>query len=66
MTAHDLTPPRFEELPEMLTVDEMAAYLRISRNAAYDVVRTGAIRSVRFGRTIRVPKQALLVEEGGR
>jgi excisionase family DNA binding protein len=53
-------PPRFEDLPEMVTVDEMGAFLRISRNAAYDLVKSGAIRSAKFGRLIRIPKQALL------
>ena len=58
------TPPRFDDLPEMVTVEEMAAFLRISRNAAYDLVKTGRMRSTRFGRLIRIPKLALL--EGGR
>ena len=58
------TPPRFDDLPEMVTVEEAAAFLRIGRNAAYESVKTGALRSVRLGRTIRIPKQALL--EGDR
>ncbi len=53
-------PPRFEDLPEMVTVEEMGAFLRLSRNAAYDLVKSGAIRSAKFGRLIRIPKQALL------
>jgi excisionase family DNA binding protein len=53
-------PPRFEDLPEMVTVEEMGAFLRLSRNAAYELVKSGAIRSAKFGRLIRIPKQALL------
>ena len=53
-------PPRFDDLPEMVTVEEMRAFLRISRNAAYELVKSGAIRSAKFGRLIRIPKQALL------
>ena len=53
-------PPRFDDLPEMVMVEEAAAFLRIGRNAAYDLVKSGALRSVRFGRLIRIPKQALL------
>lgn len=53
-------PPRFDDLPEMVTVEEMGAFLRLSRNAAYDLVKSGAIRSIKFGRLIRIPKQALL------
>jgi excisionase family DNA binding protein len=55
-----ITPPRFEDLPELTTVEEVAAYLRISRNKAYELVQSKAIPSVRFGRLIRVPKSALL------
>ena len=57
-------PPRFDDLPEMVMVEEAAAFLRIGRNSAYELVKSGALRSVRFGRLIRIPKQALL--EGGR
>jgi excisionase family DNA binding protein len=55
-----LRPPRFDDLPEMVTVEEMGAFLRISRNTAYELVKSGAIRSAKFGRKIRIPKQALL------
>ena len=54
------TPPRFDDLPELVTVEEMAAYLRISRNSAYELIKGGVIRSVKYGRLIRIPKQALL------
>ncbi|MBT9143405.1 MAG: putative DNA-binding proteinA [Syntrophomonadaceae bacterium] len=43
-----------------LTVEEVAKLLRISRASAYESVRTGQIPSVRFGRTIRIPRCALL------
>jgi len=60
VTKTDLgTPPRFDDLPEMVTVEEVCAYLRVSRNVGYELVRTGAIRSVKYGRLIRVPKAAL-------
>lgn len=49
-----------EELPLVLTVPQLADILHIGRNAAYDLVKSGAIRSIRIGRTIRIPKSALL------
>ena len=52
--------PDVPENPPVLTVSEAARLLRISRGAAYEAVRTGEIPSVRFGRTIRVPTEALL------
>ncbi|MFQ5968122.1 MAG: helix-turn-helix domain-containing protein [Acidimicrobiia bacterium] len=49
-----------DEAPEVLTVPEVAQVLRIGRNAAYQLVREGVIPHVRLGKTIRVPKAALL------
>lgn len=49
-----------DELPPVLTVDETASMLRISRGSAYEGVRTGAIPAIRVGRTWRVPRHALL------
>ncbi len=48
------------DLPELLTVDEVAALYRVSRTSAYDAVRAGDIPSVKIGRRVRVPKAALL------
>jgi excisionase family DNA binding protein len=47
-------------LPEMLTVKEAAAILRVGRNQLYQAVAHGEVRAVRIGRTIRIPKTALL------
>ena len=48
------------DLPAVLTVEEMARVMRLSRGSAYEAVRTGAIPSIRIGRTIRIPRAALL------
>lgn len=47
-------------LPLVMTVPEMAEILHIGHNAAYDLVKSGAIRSIRIGRNIRIPQSALL------
>jgi excisionase family DNA binding protein len=56
-----------DELPDMLRVDEAATVLRIGRSAAYEAVAvfqaTGGaegIPAIRIGRSVRVPKRALL------
>jgi excisionase family DNA binding protein len=54
------TPPRFEDLPELCTPEEVQAYLRIGRTVCYELLRTQQIKSVRFGKLIRVPKTELL------
>ncbi len=43
----------------MLTVEEAAATLGISRAGAYDAVRRGEIPSIRIGRRVLVPRAAL-------
>jgi excisionase family DNA binding protein len=47
-------------LPEVLTAREAAAILRIGRNQLYQAVARGELGAVRIGRSIRIPKQALL------
>ena len=47
-------------LPEVLTAREAAAILRVGRNQLYQAVSRGELGSVRIGRSIRTPKQALL------
>ena len=45
--------------PRTYTVDEAAELLGISRNGAYEGVRSGQIPSIRIGKRILVPKAAL-------
>ena len=47
-------------LPAILTVPELSAVLRIGRASAYELVRCGRIRSLKIGRQLRVPRQAVL------
>jgi excisionase family DNA binding protein len=56
-----------DHLPEMLTVEEAASILRISRSRAYEAVTTyqrtaGAdgLPVIRIGRSLRVPRRSLL------
>jgi excisionase family DNA binding protein len=47
-------------LPEVLTVREAAAILRVGRNQLYQTIARGELGAVRIGRSIRIPKTALL------
>ena len=49
-----------KSLPLVLTVPQLADVLHIGRNAAYYLVKSGRIRSIHIGRTIRIPQSALL------
>lgn len=48
-----------EKLPLMLKVDDLSEFLSIGRNTAYDLVRSGKIRSIRIGRCYRIPRDAV-------
>ena len=54
------TPSRIEDLPDLLTVRETAGFTRIGIRQAYELVRSGELPSVRLGRSIRIPKRALV------
>ena len=49
----------FDELPLALRVEDLMPVLGIGRNTAYELVRSGQIRSIRVGKQIRIPKEAL-------
>ena len=49
-----------DDLPMTLRVEELMPILGIGRNTAYDLVRSGKLRSIRVGRQVRIPKNALI------
>ena len=50
----------YDELPLTLRVEDLMPILGIGRNTAYELVRCGKIPSIRIGRQLRIPKQALI------
>lgn len=48
------------DLPMTLREEDLMPILGIGRNTAYQLIRSGQIRSVRIGRQIRIPREALL------
>lgn len=48
------------DLPLVLTVTNLAQSLMIGRNSAYALLRSKKIRSIRVGRQLRIPREALL------
>ena len=55
-----------DELPLALRVEELMPILGIGRNTAYELVRSGQIRSIKIGRQIRVPRDAVAEFIGGK
>ena len=50
----------YDELPLTLRVEDLTSILDIGRNTAYELVRCGTIRSIRIGKQLRIPKDALV------
>ena len=46
------------DLPRSLHVKDLQVLLSISHNTAYTLVRSGKIRSIRIGRTYKIPLDA--------
>ena len=49
-----------EPLPLVLRIDELMPVLKIGRNAAYALVRSGQIKALRIGNSYRIPRSELL------
>lgn len=48
------------KLPPMLTVDELAVYLRVNRKTIYEMATRGELPGcVRIGRTLRISSKAI-------
>lgn len=50
----------FRDYPDMLTVTDATKALGIGRNATYRLIRSGTLRSLRIGRSIRIAKSWLI------
>ena len=44
---------------DVLTITELREVLKIGRNAAYDLLNSGAIPAFRIGRNWKIPKEAV-------
>ena len=50
----------FKEYPDILTIPQVAKALGVGTKAAYMLVNNHRIGAIRVGRSIKVPKQALI------
>jgi len=48
-----------DHLPLVLTVDEVAAALRVAKWTIYDMVKRGDLHAVHVGRKIRIPRSEI-------
>lgn len=50
----------FEEYNDIITIDELCEMLRIGRNKAYELLRSGKISSFREGKLWIISKEAVI------
>ena len=50
----------FDNLPDVLAIEDLQIALGIGRSMAYRLVRRGDIRHLRIGRTIKIPRRYLV------
>ena len=50
----------FNEYNDMVTVDELCEMLRIGRNKAYELLRSGKVGGFHDGRLWMIPKEAVI------
>ena len=55
-----MTYARFEDMPLVLSVEDIADTLMIGRNKAYDLVKSGQVKALRLGNHYRIPRDAFL------
>jgi excisionase family DNA binding protein len=61
MADWDPTPAPANSLPVVLTVDEVAALLRVDRKSVYSMIRRGKLPGVRrVNRAIRIGRDAVI------
>ena len=50
----------FKQYPEIMSINDLRSALCIGRTKAYELVGSGQIRSIKVGKSIRIPKTSLL------
>ena len=45
---------------DILTVDELCKVLKIGKNTAYTLLKSGEIKSVKIGRVYKIPKRNVI------
>ncbi len=51
---------KLEDMPDFLTIEEVAEILRIGRNSAYAAAHKGVFPTFRVGRKMLAPKEGII------
>ncbi|MCL2020414.1 MAG: helix-turn-helix domain-containing protein [Oscillospiraceae bacterium] len=50
----------FSDFPDVMSVDDLCHALNIGKNTAYKLLNKGDIKSVRIGKTHKIPKSRVI------
>ena len=50
----------FDSYPDVVSVEEIQQMLRIGKNAVYQLLKNGAIKSIKIGKRYVVPKKYII------
>ena len=50
----------FDSYPDVVSVDEIQEMLRIGKNAVYQLIKEGTIKSIKVGKRYIVPKKFII------
>ena len=50
----------FVNYPDVVSIEDLQSMLRIGRNAAYDLIRNGIIKTIRIGKKYIIPKKSVI------
>ena len=50
----------FKDYPDVVRIEELQEMLHIGRNAAYDIVKDGKIKTIRVGKRYIIPKASVI------
>jgi excisionase family DNA binding protein len=50
----------FSHYPDIMSVNDLRSALGIGRTKAYELIKSGEIKSIKVGKSIKIPKAALL------
>lgn len=52
----DLINEMFSSYPDVVTPEDLQSMLKIGRNAVYDILKNGLIKTIRIGKKYIIPK----------
>lgn len=50
----------FNDYPDVVTVDDLRQMLHIGRSAAYSLLKSGRIKTLKFGKKYIIPKSSVI------